>query len=636
MTFKFPSTESLAKTNLDEYHLNNHHLLNHYHKNADSDDASQILSDYTSNSNTNTNSGRSSNGYYSFANISDNTTESPGYNFKSGVSGALGGTGDAGGNLATHESLVRKSDQQTTPKLEPMELHTDGSSPGSMSPMEAIPENAFTSVSTIFASIPTADNYSYHISSSVSSTKSIRNRKPSSVRRDPISKLQNIPPITQINTASSIETDSVKSKPASRLKRSKAIRCRGGLLQYFIYLGLKIKKHLRKVIQAIHRKLFQSKKHNNGSRNSSSSSKYIPKKRNLNSNKSKSKSKYNKMASRSSSTANLTTSHLKRTQRYVNNLQREMSNKSLKPVLLDEDSTRKVSKKETMTKKITPTAKEIGRNPTTSLRRTNSSIKRAASVIRTRTDDPRQISTLPYNRHSTDKNAENTKVSSTEDKKRETGGLPRSVASKSLSSLARQPSIVVKNKVIPLSIHPYAIEEEEEGNSVGDDDEYVISTNEMRPVSARSSCSSAEDFFEDAEDLEETEGIAFTEDSRNVLAEAFKHYLSSVISQRIMLRLQIAKHQETGANSSYVDLMESIIREYEAPSTSSSLTPSVRDLTPCNKIQDDITNSKPQQEFSITSPFGKNGSRLKHSNSMISLSAQTVKRSLTLPIGIKV
>lgn len=80
--FKFPSNESLPRGTMEEYHLNNHHLLNNALGGEnpvthDEDATSQILSDYTSASNTNTNSGYSSNGYYSFANISDNTTSSP-------------------------------------------------------------------------------------------------------------------------------------------------------------------------------------------------------------------------------------------------------------------------------------------------------------------------------------------------------------------------------------------------------------------------------------------------------------------------------------------------------------------------------------------------------------------------------
>lgn len=61
MDFKFPSNESLPRGTLEEYHLNNHHLLNDVFAaengvSRDEDGNSQILSDYTSTSNTNTNS----------------------------------------------------------------------------------------------------------------------------------------------------------------------------------------------------------------------------------------------------------------------------------------------------------------------------------------------------------------------------------------------------------------------------------------------------------------------------------------------------------------------------------------------------------------------------------------------------
>lgn len=608
MSFKFPSTESLPQANLDEFHMSNHYLLNSNHKSTESDEAaSQILSDYTSASNTGTNSGNSSNGYYSFANISDNTTASP--------------------KVYTSRSSSHQLDHSTTPLLEPHSQENDqglsGASPKAASPMEAIPENAFTSNSTIFDSIPTADNYSYKITSPASSAKSVRSRKSSIVRKNVVAKLQHIPSIAQVDSSDSLESadvDSLKSRPASRLKRSKAVRCRGGLLQYFILLGLKLKKQLRKVIYGIRQKLFKGKKRDqSASSYSTAPGKKLPKSAKL-----KSTLQSKRLGSRSSSNDHPTTSHLKRTQHYVNNLQRSMSYKSLQPVLMENDGSKKSVVREAQVEQV-PNAKDARRNPTTSLRRTNSSIRRAASVIKTKASSDQQPP--PENVESTLDDASHLNKASVKQEQGVVTSLTRSAGSRSLSSIARQPSIVVKNKVIPLSVHPYSIEEEDE------DDEYVISTDEMRPLSPTATDSSDEESYEDAEDF------VYKADFKGLLAERLNQYLSSVIAQRIMLRLQIVKHQETGANNSYVDLMESIIKEYEAPSTAESVHASSdieSEALPCSVIPEKSPNSQSNLQFRIQSAFNKGGSRLKHSNSFISLSAQTVKRSLTLPVGIKV
>ena len=78
--FKFPSIEALPRFVLHEEDLNNHYIVNEVFSKspvlkARDDNESQLVSEYTSVSNTNTNT-NSSNGYYSFANISDNTTTS--------------------------------------------------------------------------------------------------------------------------------------------------------------------------------------------------------------------------------------------------------------------------------------------------------------------------------------------------------------------------------------------------------------------------------------------------------------------------------------------------------------------------------------------------------------------------------
>lgn len=632
MGFKFPSTESLPKESLDEYYLNNHHLLNDNvdsnNKRVDNEDAaSQILSDYTSGSNTNTNSGNSSNGYYSFANISDNTTASPKL--------FLGGTGYGSHGISSTDSSkssdhpIRSLELNKTPLLDPAKHHhnsQNGSSPRSTSPMEVIPESmAFSSLSTVIQSIPTADNHSYKITSSRSSSRSLNTPNTTNLRKNQPRQLKRTPTVTHIR--STVKSTPTAAKPVSHLKRSKAVRCKGGLLHYFILLGMKIRKHLSRLICSIKRKMYSGKKKTNLATSKAN----------------KERTKVN--VSRSSSKDGLTTSHLKRTQKYVNNLQRSMSYKSLQPVLMSKanDSTtlEHEGKKEDL-EEIEKSKKHITRNPTTSLRRTNSSIRRAASVITTAGN--------PVGAASGNSKIENSKLTTTTHSSSpgecSKGGLVRSTGSKSLSSIARQPSIVVKNKVIPLSMHHYSIEEEDE-----DDDEYIISTNSMHPLSPVESVKSDDDnadaYVDAEENIEAKPTIPLKSKEAEDLTHKLSQYLRAVVAQRILWRLQIAKHQETGTSSSYLDLIESIIREYETDSSSCTLIDGKQSFSTSGQDteEDDEEEAEKQPNdfsdeasiksfvFSIQKPFG---TRSKHGESMISLSTKNVRRSLTLPIGIKV
>lgn len=640
MGFKFPSTESLPKVTLDEYDLNNHHLLNDNansnNKRIDNEDAvSQILSDYTSTSNTNTNSGNSSNGYYSFANISDNTTASPKL--------FLGSTGYGSQGVSSTESSKssdnpsRSLESNKTPLLEPAKRHhnsQNGSSPRSTSPMEVIPEsNAFSSMSTVFQSIPTADNHSFDITSSRSSSISLKTTRTTNLRKTQPPQLKRTPTVTRIRSTrrnGNLQSTPVEAKPVSHLKRSKAVRCKGGLLRFFILLGMKMKKQLSKLICSIKSKMFAGKSKTN----------FATSKTNKN------RTKNN--LSRSSSKDGLTTSHLKRTQKYVNNLQRSMSYKSLQPVLMSKANRSTIlehkGKKEDP-EMIAASKKHVTRNPTTSLRRTNSSIRRAASVITTPAANP-VGSASDNSRIEHGKHISTARSSSPGDHNGSKSGLVRSAGSKSLSLIARQPSIVVKNKVIPLSMHHYSIEEEDE-----DDDEYIISTNSMHPLSpvesVKSDDDNADSYVDAAEDFEANYTTPFkSSNEAEDLTHKFSQYLRAVVAQRIMLRLQIAKHQETGTNTSYLDLIESIIREYETDSSSHNLINGKLSLPTTDtsgQDTDDEEDADAEQhndeasiknfKFSIQSPFG---TRSKHGDSMISLSTKDVRRSLTLPIGIKV
>lgn len=616
MSFKFPSTESLRDATLDEYHLNNHHLLNDNVGKSFDEVASQILSDYTSTSNTNTNSGHSSNGYYSFANISDNTTSSPKPNSVNNRGSALSGDSNAADLYGPK-----------TPALEPVshQYADDDRRPLSRSPpastMEVIPEgNGFTSFSTAFHSIPTAANISFDIASTASS-RTLESDN-TTVRKSPTAKLQRTPTITRIQSGSSTRSSWESTTRSTKLKRSKAVRCKGGLLQYFILLGLTLKRQLRKVICSIRSKLGRNKK--GGAQRGRAS--LSPKRGN-----------HGKGGQRIvSGQEDLRTSHLQRTQRYVSNLQRSMSCKSLQPVLMSKVNSTNGTTGD-MKASTDMNKRDLARNPTTSLRRTNSSIKRAASVI-----------TTPHRASDTDKVTSHEPTFGTVDEQpnglekanASKPGIVRSTGSHSLSSLVRQPSIVVKNKVIPLSMHHYSIEEEEE-----DSDEYVISTRSMRPLTPVESLESEEESYEDAqEDLQLPDNK-----ERKQLAQSLNHYFRAVISQRIMSRIQLAKYQESETPVS--DLIGSLIKEYESDSTGSnvfeehksrnSLTDATSEPTEDEQEeeQDEVTSSlystTASLKIAFQSPFG-GMQRSSRQGSLLSLPTTNVKRSLTLPIGIKV
>ncbi|CAI4843034.1 AKH_1a_G0053090.mRNA.1.CDS.1 [Saccharomyces cerevisiae] len=735
MDFKFPSNESLPRGTLEEYHLNNHHLLNDVFAaengvSRDEDGNSQILSDYTSTSNTNTNSGYSSNGYYSFANISDNTTSSPRIVINQNENARLTSSDSNKSDFfASHDFPGNDSLHYSSSSVVKNQLHS----------MEAIPEGNVTgSISTAFQTIPTADNVSYDIAPSSASSllprkstsksailPSTQEAKPitklnlekdikttelnNSVVPKPKKKLNRVPTIRRVESSrfsNSRYSSSVSSKSSSSrcsLKRSKAIRCKGGLLYYFTSLGIKIKKKLRKLRLVLRRRLFS---YNVQKFPSATNSKTTKSKANIN-NKSK-KRGTNLVNSNSNSTP-----RQKKSQRYVSNLQQSISSKSLVPVLAPQKKTKPLTV-DTKFKANHPQSEDskVGSNTprsplvsyTPSLRRTNSSIRRAASILTasatmTPANNKNSFISVPDNvSHAVTRN------SSMYSRSR----LVRSKPSTALNAIARQPSIVVENKVIPLSMNRYSIKEE---------DEYVIDTNSMRELPpVNSVCSSDYDressksYSNYADAMETTEvdnkdRVECNNEIQNVNANneetsneesysLMKHYLSTVIAQRIMLRVQIARIQNHKSNVVYMnksaetnstiyeDLVDSLLTEYEPDGSSSQIFDGVsvrvdeeeeedededdEDEEEEEEEEDDddedddeeeeekrkegegrnlakevdelaeLSPMRKQSDLSITlrSPFAMLNSA--YSNSIISLPTGVVKRSLTLPVGMKI
>ncbi|CCH59220.1 hypothetical protein TBLA_0B03810 [Henningerozyma blattae CBS 6284] len=872
MDFKFPSKETLPNASLEECQLNNHYLLNDSlsskhnspskqpHSSSsmswkvnqsdineeidDFDSHSQILSDYsnptTTNTNTNTNiatstsSGfNSSNGYYSFANISDNTTN---YLKKE--------------NTMTN-SIVKYSTRSTTSM---QNKHSNGY-PTTLAPSknDAIPESSKHN-STF--SIPTADNISYRIISTSSSIQDSHSKIiPNEVSKDTITQLKsrsnhnhnpkskskythkntsststtrktskykytkemgsipnknsslsnrnsfishikdskspNLERVPTIESVSSMHLSSSASsifstknqsrhrnhnqpKPhpnkkssKSSLKRSNAIKCKGGLLYYFSLLGIKLKKLLKAIGMAFN--FNRRSKHNSKSNLHGKNSKS-----NLINSSRRSASLNHNSKKLSLSLKKPTTSHLKRTQNYVTNLQKSISQKSLEnviesnditPMTIDKSMQTSVSSISTISSSPELTPFEVPneivtKQPTnskkitaSSLRRTNSSIRRAASTltdstniknhnsIRTNTHTSiRSTSHSNSNFVSNEALTRNNSITSTPKQ----SNLVRSSPSIALNSIvrqpsiiARQPSIVVKNKVIPLTISRFSITEElnedddelnnynyknetsiaEESELENGNDEYIIDTNIMQQfdhsksinknnkddvesfISNESefidaneytkevakdddfhSITSSNDYLHEEkaqevdteteeEEEEEEEAPQYTEEEKIKLREMYGQYLRNVIAQRIKIRLQLSKYQETG-KISYLQAIDNFLTENETEYSSSqlfdnnespqsSMPSELEDVeeTDEEKLQKKqtpkISNS---QMFSYQNydNFSKSGS-LKNKASVITFqtpfyskengnntsvfslpSSTSVQRSLTLPVGIKV
>lgn len=719
--FKFPSTESLPRGKMSEEDLNNHHLLNVSLKpgesanehNEESDNVSQILSDYTSSaSNTNSNAyTNSSNGYYSFANISDNTT-SPRFfaeNKDASVSNLNLGSPNRVGNYpstlapqkiqsAVSSPALTESPSGRTSLRNSITSKTKSTSP---SQMASIPENKSISQHTAATSIPTADNISYEIISATSNLDVTQPRMVSAATSSTCSTEQSVlaknhatvvkHPMTASSkratsiqrrsslahqrrqlmaqsTGSRVSSMASKGSRKSQLKRSNAIRCKGGLLAYFTSIGFRIRKNMRKLRIAIRRRLFSHHGKNVGSR--SSSSQLAAKTGKTTSNKKSKKNAKNKHTANYSHSINngLTTSHLKRTDGFVTNVRRT-----------DSQST-KSKKSPTPITKLTPTASVGEKDGTVShpptLRRTNSSIRRAASIL-TSTPNTNRYSTISQNEPSMAFTSAEARES-----RRSPQHMTRSSGMASLSSVIREPSIVVKNKVIPLNMHQFPIKEE---------DEYVIDTNSMQKLSSsesddsnsdnssyfdevhdtrhdKSSIYSSESSDEDEDDDEDSQYEPVHKSTMNPadmtadeLSNLFKDYFSTIIAKRIRMRMQIGQYQESNnlkhIDGDYKELLETLKTEYdsdssdlfdnESRSSSSSSSESSSDSEANSEFSFNRT-SNDDEAMDIVTPLdckrdlktqlenGFNGYSISQTASIISFPADGVKRSMTLPIGMTI
>lgn len=712
MDFKFPSTESLPIDSIEEADLNNHHLLNVSLKKDDvsphennTDNASQILSDYTSasntNSNTNTNT-NSSNGYYSFANISDNTT-SPRF-LTENNDWALSVL-NLNSNNPNHDYPSTLAPVKTLSSMASPLLNTQSSGNSlrnsitskakSQLQMESIPENNSASAHTATTSVPTADNISYDIISATSSAPAAERRMMSAtsiatsthsstvvmklsptVKRHPMG-LNKAPSVkygeslrssrlsSRQNAMSRASSLNSKKNHGSQLKRSNAIRCKGGLLAYFTTMGIKIRHKLRKLRIVIRKRLFSFYNSNTSTTPSAHTlngrTTHIS--HGINSKVFSKKQKNGRKMNHSMSYSNdikagLTTSHLMRTDGYVSNLQRSVS-----------QSSRKSSMHRPLTS-LTPPASvtDSTSNNTarfkhrTTLRRTNSSIRRAASIL-TATPNTNRNSTIS---HVNDSNSIKDIVSTDNRSPR----LTRSNGMSSLNSVIREPSIVVKNKVIPLYMGQYPIKEE---------DEYVIDTNSMTKLNSNKSLSSRESSYfaandeqssfyssskveakeeeEEEEEVDEEIKTKIENIDADKLSEICSQYYRQIISKRIMLRLQIGKYQESNNNDDikgeYKELLDNLLSDNESDSSnlfdhdndeienSSERTDDSEDDDEDEDIeyQDKVPELKQYNQkglnIQITSPFGVYSSASRN-GSMLSIPVNTVKRSLTLPIGLKI
>ncbi|SMN22121.1 similar to Saccharomyces cerevisiae YPL158C AIM44 Protein of unknown function [Maudiozyma saulgeensis] len=731
--FKFPSTESLPRGKIEEEELNNHHLLNvtlkkgrdsSYSQSShhdESDNVSQILSDYTSASNTNSNAyTNSSNGYYSFANISDNTTsprfftenkDGPISNLNLGSPGRLG-------NYPATLAPEKTNSPISTPSLKDKKSSnslrssiTSKSKSIGQSQMASIPENKLMSVHTVNASIPTADNISYEIisatsnishtqprinstvSSSSASDSSIDSsstlNKHATVKKHPMTvsgvpSIKNVQPSKGVLRSLSVSrTPSLNSRRSrnSKLKRSNAIRCKGGLLAYFTSIGIRMKRTLRKIRIALRRKLFSfNGSHSVISRSSSMSNK-IPGSANrihsINYNNKKNskknvKGKHN-MAYSNSINNGLTTSHLKRTDGYVTNLRRTISQSQSRSSSSASASPKPITKLTppgSMSESVTNIKDNKMTDRRTTLRRTNSSIRRAASIL-TATPSINRLSTA----YQTDpKNASNgLNLGETP-----SSHLTRSKGMPSLNSVIREPSIVVKNKVIPLSMGQYPIKEE---------DEYIIDTNSMQKRNSTASLDTDNSsYFEanhekssiyseneedetddselDDEEVNQNETMDMSKMTATELSDLFSHYYKNIISRRIMMRLQMGQYQNsnnlTDVNNEYMHLLEKFVSEYESES-SDMFDQESKDTDTSSESSEDDSNSQfsfdanekdlnNEEAMDIITPLqkkNKTGIQIKietpfavysasQNASLLSIPTDAIKRSLTLPIGITI
>ncbi|SCU82609.1 LADA_0C06744g1_1 [Lachancea dasiensis] len=583
--FQFPSSESIQNDILDQYHMSNHHILNStlLHR----DNASNVFSDKSAGSSNGIESAT-----YSFANISDNTT--------SRRFGALGNkrpsqasswaSGASAANQKYPSTLAPRTGAHEN--LRSASFQARRSESAAFLRRRRSPDlNGQHSISTDACTIPTADNESFQITfeSSKSAKSLVSFQKGSKPRRPSSSTNKAI--MTQRNP-SSLGRASTSNRSTSKLKRSQAIRCKGGLLQFFNKVGSRVKARVCRWRLAVRKKLFTFK--------------------------SRRLAKKNKQQ---------TTSHLKRANGYVSNIERTMSNASLRKVSekrpeVCKPGTDDSAPTRNSTGQTQRTVHDQPKTSRTSLRRSPSSIKRAASSL---------------NRANSSANAssDGARLDSLDSNSRPK--IVRSDPSMSLNSIIRQPSIVVNNKVIPLSrfngeMNDFSIKEE-------DEDEYVIDTDYMRRSDdnisdfSTSSSSSNEEDYKDS--LETPLPMTFEshDEKATTASNSWNHYLRAVVAQRILMRIQIHKFQESGEDVVRQQLIDAIITDYDDNSSSHYETDVETDSTPLTAL------SGSEKCLSRTDTSGGYSNA---NDSILSLRPfqgalhQNVKRSLTLPMGFRV
>lgn len=656
MDFTFPSP---VRGSVDEHSLDNHRIVNEtlsLKPQEDIEVSSQMLSDYTSSaSNANTYSGNSSNGYYSFANISDNTTASPKvHNHNNMVSPILENT-ESSFQLQTVESL--------DPQRQRIRSTYEYGHMGSNQNLRQTREKSKTaeSISTTIAqqTIPTADNISFDFSDisgyedAVSNKSENKNHKPqnsvvknqlratsrAAISTNDSPSQSNVYMSSLINSSlestrkTSTASSSVRSSRSS-LKRSNAVRCKGGLLQYFTKLGIKIRKNCNKLRLVMRRKLFRFKKNSKSfSRSNSIRSgleiSKLPKVR------------HEKKLRQESSSIAPHTLHQKRTHGFNNKLHKSMSLKSLQPALVSEtvpeinNNLHDILESKEKTADVHAATKTMKTTP--SLRRTPSSIRRAASILTSNVATPKasannRNSMIEYD------TVENSRISSRNSSIKSKGRLVRSSGSVGLSSIARQPSIVVKNKVIPLSMSRFSIKEEikeEEEESEESTSDYYVETEpvEAAPRTLAGPKSYAPEHFRYGANVDDIKTL-------------YKHYLSTVISRRIKMRLEMAQGEHSATNepalthqstASLKDPIASVLTEYDSEGSEGTNLFDDEDDSSASEEDDEVVlpplkGHNSTMSFVVQSPFTRQ-------NSMASSSALLylpVKRSLTLPIGMKI
>ncbi|CUS20394.1 LAQU0S01e05622g1_1 [Lachancea quebecensis] len=581
--FHFPSPESAPNDSLDNYHMSNHHLLN----DAVGRNPSQ-------------NSSGTSNGvdsaHYSFANISDNTTGGRNVGNAKRSSQVPSWSSGSGSCRRYPITLAPMSNVPAlTRPVAPDSADVRTNDTAAFLRRKRSPEDyALHSISTSAYTIPTADNISFQItfgSSDKSHALGSLRRSPSLGRKLPSRRAPGSSSDAPVLDSLPKRAASVRSTK-TKLKRSQAVRCKGGLLQFFLQIGARARNRVRRWRLAVRKKLFTYK--------------------------AKRLAKKNKKQ---------TTSHLKRGNGYVSNIQRSISSASLR------SSARKSSDAAPKEPPIAgahpgPVSNPLETPPKTtrkSLRRSPSSIKRAASIL-TRANSSGTITQGAAEKNTAGDNIPRTK-------------MVRSGPSLSLSSIVRQPSIVVNNKVIPLASlneesKDYTIEEE-------DEDEYVIDTDCMKK-SARgysesssdsNSGSSRDETYHDTLENPTPDESLQPEEKVSRALDAWNHYLRAVVAQRVLMRLQIRRFQESGGDPECQELIDAIISDYEENSSShyeSDLRSDSTSLTSVSEYEGRISSS-----VASDASAGISGS-IFSARPFQQTMKNSVKRSLTLPVGFRV